>query len=84
LHLEEEEQEEAFSNNMILVQEISNDLPISPEVAEEAAVVCKEQISTNDNIKGKEVAMLSTAIVTINDVRNEKVTARVLLDSGSS
>lgn len=82
LHLEEEDREEAFSNNIIIVQQASDDIESSPEVPT-PAVVCKAQISTNGNRTGKEVAMLSTAIVIVNDVRNEKVTARVLLDSGS-
>jgi len=82
LHLEEEEREEAFSNNMILVQQTYNEIESSSE-EQEAAVVCKAQISINGDRTGKEVAMLPTAIVIINDVRNEKATARVLLDSGS-
>ncbi|CAI6374815.1 unnamed protein product [Macrosiphum euphorbiae] len=38
LHLEEDEREEAFSNNIILVQETSNDILSSPEVREPAVV----------------------------------------------
>lgn len=84
LHLEEDEREEAFSNNVVIDHESLDEVDING-VAEngEHSIVCKALLEQTNCTRAKEVAILSTAVVVINDVRKKKITARVLLDSGS-
>lgn len=84
LHLNDDEKEEAFANN-VLVDTMEKEGSTNQENIineDESQLNLKAQVNDN-KCQGREITVLSTALVTINDIRGNENVVRVLLDSGS-